>query len=85
MSDFTLDQYEEYLDSFHAWGHEFFERPLTFEQFEELSADEEQIAILEECGELTQEQKRRRDEIEKLTLTHESYLGGDPIGRRYKR
>lgn len=78
MSDFILDQYDEYLQSFHAWGHEFFGHPLTLDEFEELSVEAEDIDIAEECNVLTETQRIRREEIEKLTLNHESYFREGP-------
>lgn len=78
MSDFILDKYDDYLQNFHAWGHEFFDHPLTFDEFEELNVEAEDIDIAEECNTLTETQRIRREEIEKLTLNHESYFCEGP-------
>lgn len=59
-------------------GREFFDKPLTFDRFEDLVADLETIDIDEELGELTDEQKKRRDEIERLVLSHERYFADGP-------
>jgi hypothetical protein len=78
MSDFMLDQYEEYLEDFQAWGREFFRKPLTYGKFERLMVELEAIDIDEECGQLTKELRARRDEIQRLLLTHASYFADGP-------
>lgn len=78
MSDWLLEQYEEYLTDFEAWGRDFFTQPLTFDEYELLSVELEDIDIAEECGHVTAAQKRRRDEIDRLMLTHESYFADGP-------
>jgi hypothetical protein len=79
MSDFMLDQYEEYLEDFKAWGREFHKKPLTYNQFEMLKVELEDLDIQEECGEkLSKKQRERREKIERLLLTHESYFADGP-------
>jgi hypothetical protein len=81
VSDFLLDQYEEYLERFEDYGRKVFSKPLTFEQFETLSVEAEDIAISDECGVITKKQCKRREEIERLTLVHESYFADDKLSQ----
>ena len=78
MWNWLEEQYEEYLQSFEAWGREFFSSPVTLEAFEELQAELEQIGIDEECGLGSPQQRERRDQIEKRLLTHDSYFEYGP-------
>jgi hypothetical protein len=79
MSDFMLDQYEEYLDDFKAWGREFHKRALTYNQFERLKLEQEELELQHECGEpLSEEQRARQEEIERLLLTHDSFFANGP-------
>lgn len=78
MSDEMLDEYKEYLVDFKAWGHESFPKPLTYEAFEELKLEIEDIDISEECGHLSKKQAKRREQIQRLLLTHESYFADGP-------
>ncbi len=78
MSDLLADQYEDYLVEFHAWGREFLDEPLSFEQFEELSLELEMISTEEDCGPLSGELRQRREEIERTMLTHDSYFVDGP-------
>ena len=78
MSDILLDQYEDYLVDFQAWGHEFFENALTFDELEGLSLEQEEIDISEECGRLSKKQRERREQIQRLLLTHACYFADGP-------
>jgi hypothetical protein len=78
FDDLLHDQYEDYLASFDAWGRDFFDEPLSFEAFDELTAELEDIAIAEDCGHATSKQERRRAEIERHMLTHEDYFVDGP-------
>ena len=78
MSDWLLEPYEEYLIDFEAWGQEFFTQPLTFDEYVLLSIELEDIDLAEECSHITPAQKRRREEIDRLMLTHESYFADGP-------
>jgi len=78
FDDILHDQYEDYLTAFHGWGREFFDEPLSYDAFEELAAELDDIAIAEDCGHVTKQQRRRREEIERQTLTHECYFADGP-------
>ena len=78
MSDYMLDEYEEYLEDFRAWGHEYQARALSYAQFERLKLEYEYIDSAEECGRLSKKQRQRRERIEKLLLSHESYYADGP-------
>lgn len=79
MADELLEeQYEEYLMDYEAWGHQFFDKPLCFDDYIELALDLEMIEVDEEFGEVSPEQCKRRDEIERLMLTHECYFTNGP-------
>jgi hypothetical protein len=78
MCDGMIDQYEEYLQDFQAWGHQFCEKPLSYDAFEELKVEQEDLDIAEECGRLSKKERKRSDEIQRLLLTHESYFADGP-------
>lgn len=78
MSDYMLDEYEEYLEDFQGWGHDFHAKPLSYGQFERLKVELEDIDMAEECGRLSKKQRQRREQIERLLLTHESYFVDGP-------
>ena len=78
MSDELLDEYDEYLVDFRAWGHEFHTKPLSYGQFDRLKVEQEDIDISEECGHLSKKQRQRREQIDRLLLTHQSYFVNGP-------
>jgi hypothetical protein len=78
MSDYMLDQYEEYLEDFRAWGHEYQAKPLSYGQFERLKVEQEDIDIAAECDHLSKKRRQRREQIERLLLTHESCFTNGP-------
>ena len=74
----VLDLYEEYRQDFEAWGHEFLKAPLSLERFGDLVAEREDIEILDDCGHATEKDLTRRDELDRLMLTHASYFANGP-------
>jgi hypothetical protein len=78
MSNEMLDEYEEYLVDFEAWGHEYFPKSLTYDAFEDLKLELEDIDISEECGHLSKKQAKRREQVQRLLLTHENYFADGP-------
>ena len=78
MSDDLLDDYQEYLEDFLAWGHRFHAKALSYRQFERLKAEQEEIDISEDGGHLSEKQQQRREQIQKRLLSHESYFVNGP-------
>ena len=78
MSDDLLDDYQEYLEDFLAWGHRFHAKALSYGQFERLKLEQEEIDISEDCGHLSKKQQQRREQIQKRLLSNESYFVDGP-------
>ena len=51
---------------------------MSYGQFDRLKVEQEDIDISEECGHLSKKQRQRREQIDRLLLTHQSYFVNGP-------
>ena len=79
MDDFFEDDYQDYLASYQAWGHEHVDgRPLDFDAWYDLRNEREELDILEDCRAITKNDRARREQVQRLLLEHESFYEDGP-------
>lgn len=78
MDDWFEEDYQDYLASYQAWGHQYVEGPLDFDTWMDLRNEVEELDIEEECDVLSAEGRKRREDVQRLLLEHETFFEEGP-------